>query len=58
MAQVETFGDFLALQGQFVPAVRIFAATHHRARRVGQPWPRNPITLELLERSRVVDESQ
>ena len=48
MSQVETLGDFLALDGQLTSAVKIFSATHHQARRVGHPWPRNPITTELM----------
>lgn len=48
MSQVETLGDFLALDGQLSSAVKIFSATHHQARRVGHPWPRNPITTELM----------
>ncbi|HEY5978040.1 MAG TPA: hypothetical protein VIT41_00255, partial [Microlunatus sp.] len=31
----------------------INSATHHQARRVGKPWPRNPLTSELLDRCRV-----
>ena len=53
LPQVETLGDFLALDGRSVEAVRIFSATHHQARRVGKPWPRNPLTSELLDRCRV-----
>ncbi len=53
LPQVETLGDFLALDGQLVEAVRIFSATHHQARRVGKPWPRNSQTSDLLERCRV-----
>lgn len=52
VAQVETFGDFLALDGRLVEAVRIFAATRHQSRRVGRRWPRNPLTTELLTRCR------
>jgi predicted ATPase/DNA-binding SARP family transcriptional activator len=53
LPQVETLGDFLALDRRWVEAVRIFSATHHQARRVGKPWPRNPLTSELLDRCRV-----
>ena len=53
LPQVETLGDFLALDGRSVEAVRIFSATHHQARRVGKPWPRNPLTSELFDRCRV-----
>ena len=53
LPQVETLGDFLALDGRSVEAVRIFSATHHQARRVAKPWPRNPLTSELLDRCRV-----
>lgn len=53
MAQVETFGDFLALDGRLVEAVRVFAASRHQARRAGHPWPRNALTTELLERCRL-----
>lgn len=52
VSQVETYGDFLAMDDRFVDAVRIFAATHHQSRRVGRTWPRNPVTHEMMERCR------
>ncbi len=52
MPQVETLGDFLALDDRWVEAVQIFSATHHQARRVGRPWPRNPLTSRLMDRCR------
>jgi predicted ATPase/DNA-binding SARP family transcriptional activator len=52
VSQVETYGDFLALDGRLADAVRIFAATRHQSRLVGRNWPRNPLTAELLERCR------
>lgn len=52
VSQVETYGDFLALDGRLRDAVRIFAATRHQSRLVGRGWPRNPLTAELLESCR------
>lgn len=49
--QLETFGDFLALQGQYQQAVRVFSATHHRARAAGTNWPRNPLTNDLIQQA-------
>jgi hypothetical protein len=54
LQQVETFGDFLAMDERYVEAVRVFSATHQRARRAGSPWPRNLLTNELLDRSGAV----
>jgi hypothetical protein len=58
LPQVETLGDFLGLGGRRVEAVRIFSATHHQARRVGKPWPRNPLTSVLLDRCRAALSSE
>jgi hypothetical protein len=52
LQQMETFGDFLAMDERYVEAVRIFSATHQRARRAASPWPRNLLTNELLDKSR------
>jgi predicted ATPase/DNA-binding SARP family transcriptional activator len=58
VSQVETFGDFLALAGRHVPAVRIFAATHHQSRQAGRDWPRNGLTAEMLDACRAALSSE
>jgi len=52
VTQLETWGDFLALAGHHEEAVHVFAALHHQTRRSGLPFPRHPVTTELLQQAR------
>ncbi|MGX7681773.1 BTAD domain-containing putative transcriptional regulator [Jatrophihabitans sp. DSM 45814] len=49
---VEMYAIFAAMAGETPKAVRSFSASQANARRAGVPWPRRPITLDLLARCR------
>ena len=52
LTHLETYGDFLVLDGRLIEATRVFSATHQAARRGGAGWPHNHLTVELLDHLR------
>jgi predicted ATPase/DNA-binding SARP family transcriptional activator len=52
LAQMETWGGFLAMAGHHEPAVHVFSAIHQQTRRNGLRFPRQPLTLEQLDQAR------
>jgi predicted ATPase/DNA-binding SARP family transcriptional activator len=48
---LETRANFTSLAEQPLQAIRLYAASKVRARRAGMPWPRRPVTNDLLQQA-------